>query len=180
MRNTIINFLRVSQPSEIETVARLAKEIWEAHYTTVIGHAQVVYMLEKFQSVVAISGQISEGYEYYITEHEGRHGGYFSIILNPAELSMQLSKIYVLPKVQGKGIGKTIVEFIVKRCVDLGAKELWLTVNRNNTNSIAFYEKMGFRKSDDIVIEIGDGFVMDDYRMAKKITKNIKETDHDQ
>lgn len=44
--------------------------------------------------------------------------------------------------------------------------ELWLTLNKHNAGSIAFYEKMGFRKTEALVTDIGGGFVMDYWRMA--------------
>ncbi len=40
-----------------------------------------------------------------------------------------------------------------------------LTVNRENLDSISFYENRGFIKSGEVVQEIGGGFVMDDYQM---------------
>ncbi|MDD3441568.1 MAG: GNAT family N-acetyltransferase, partial [Kiritimatiellae bacterium] len=55
-------------------------------------------------------------------------------------------------------------------CAELGCRELWLTVNKHNTGSIAFYERMGFRKTGALVTDIGHGFVMDDWRMAKEIS----------
>ena len=61
------------------------------------------------------------------------------------------------------------MEFAAARCAELGCRELWLTVNRNNTGSIAFYERMGFRKTDELVTDIGNGFVMDDWRMARAL-----------
>jgi ribosomal protein S18 acetylase RimI-like enzyme len=46
---------------------------------------------------------------------------------------------------------------------------LWLTVNRHNTGSIAFYQHLGFKVSGTVVQDIGSGFVMDDYKMVKAI-----------
>jgi len=40
-----------------------------------------------------------------------------------------------------------------------------LTVNKNNTDAIAAYKKIGFRMSDLIKIDIGNGFFMDDFVM---------------
>jgi ribosomal protein S18 acetylase RimI-like enzyme len=42
-------------------------------------------------------------------------------------------------------------------------KKIWLTCNRNNTNSIAIYEHLGFKKVREEVTDIGNGFVMDDF-----------------
>ena len=40
-------------------------------------------------------------------------------------------------------------------------------MNRNNLESIAFYERIGFRKTEKLVTDIGGGYVMDDWRMEK-------------
>ena len=72
-------------------------------------------------------------------------------------------------ELRGTGLGRAMVEFAEKRCAELGCGELWLTVNRNNAGSIAFYERAGFRKTNELVTDIGGGFVMDDWRMAKEI-----------
>ena len=69
--------------------------------------------------------------------------------------------------VRGAGLGRTLVEFAERRGSELGCNELWLTVNRNNLGSIAFYERLGFRKTREVVTDIGGGFVMDDWWMAK-------------
>ena len=61
------------------------------------------------------------------------------------------------------------------RCAELGCRELWLTVNKHNTGSIAFYERMGFRKTGALVTDIGHGFVMDDWRMAKPCQRTLPE-----
>jgi len=48
-------------------------------------------------------------------------------------------------------------------------RELWLTVNKDNADSIAFYRRVGFRIAGSSVMDIGGGFVMDDYRMVKGV-----------
>jgi GNAT superfamily N-acetyltransferase len=64
---------------------------------------------------------------------------------------------------------KAMVTFIEKRCAEMGVRELWLTVNKHNSDSIAFYQRMGFTTAESLVQDIGNDFVMDDYRMAKQI-----------
>jgi len=48
-------------------------------------------------------------------------------------------------------------------------RELWLTVNKDNADSIAFYRRVGFGIAGSSVTDIGGGFVMDDYRMSKSV-----------
>lgn len=78
-----------------------------------------------------------------------------------------LSKIYVREDHRRTGLGRILVEWATTRSAQLGCRELWLTVNKHNASSIAFYERMGFAKTGPLLTDIGGGFVMDDWRMAK-------------
>ena len=163
-----MNLERVASPEQIAAVAALARETWTQHYVPIIGAAQVEYMLAKFQSAEAIARQIAaEGYEYYLAPG----AGYLALVPDPAKKSLLLSKIYVRAARRGTGLGRAMVTFAEIRCVELGCRELWLTVNRNNAGSIAFYERLGFRKTQSLVTDIGGGFVMDDWRMAKDVER---------
>lgn len=161
-----MNIHRITSPDDIHTVARLARAIWTQHYVPIIGRAQVDYMLERFQSAGSIARQIADGYEYYLVSDAGTAIGYTALVPDPNDSRALLSKIYVQDTHRGRGIGKAIIAFVKARCVELGLKELWLTVNRNNTASIAFYRKMGFTQTETILQDIGNGFVLDDYKMV--------------
>jgi ribosomal protein S18 acetylase RimI-like enzyme len=161
---------RVATPEDIEAVAGLAREIWDQHFTPIIGHAQVDYMLDEFQSVSAIARQIREdGYEYYLLADGGEWAGYFALVGGEDAGSMQLSKLYLKRSRRGRGIGWGVLELIEEECVARGVRELWLTVNKNNAGPIAFYRRVGFSIAEPIVTDIGNGFVMDDYRMVKRV-----------
>ncbi len=157
---------RVESKEQISAVAALARETWTEHYVPIIGAAQVAYMLDRFQSAEAIARQMEEeGYEYYLA----RGAGYCALVPDRAKKSVLLSKIYVREARRGTGLGRAMVAFAVDRGVELGCGELWLTVNIHNESSIAFYERMGFRKTNRLVTDIGGGYVMDDWRMARGI-----------
>ena len=161
-----MNLERVENVEQIAAVAALAREIWTEHYVPIIGAAQVEYMLGRFQSEAAIARQIAaEGYEYHLAPE----AGYLALVPDLARKSVLLSKIYVQAGVRGTGLGRGLMAFAEARCAELGCTELWLTVNRNNAGSIAFYERMGFRKTQELVTDIGGGFAMDDWRMAKRM-----------
>ena len=80
-----------------------------------------------------------------------------------------LSKIYVLSDYRGNKIGKTAMQFIEEKAKSYHLKTIMLTVNKNNTNSIKAYEKLGFINVGSVVKDIGNGFVMDDYQMVKRL-----------
>jgi ribosomal protein S18 acetylase RimI-like enzyme len=157
--------------SEIITVAELASVIWNEHYVPIIGQAQVDYMLEKYQTTRAIRKQINEeGFEYYLITSAGEPAGYMAIVEKDNELF--LSKLYVTNNERGKGLGRIAVDFLTAKCQADGFDYIVLTVNKNNLDTIAAYEKMGFAKYGEVVNDIGSGYVMDDYLMRMAIKKS--------
>lgn len=81
--------------SGIELIENLAHEIWNEHFVSIIGQAQVNYMLNKFQSPSAIAAQLNDGYEYYIISADQHKVGYFGLVLDENLSRMQISKIYI-------------------------------------------------------------------------------------
>lgn len=154
--------------SDFIIIADLAAEIWTEHYTRIIGTEQVTYMLDKFQSATAIASQIIQGYQYYQVNIDKVPVGYFSIIKK--EDNLFLSKIYVLKKHRGKGVGKFMMEFVFQKAKELGLISISLTVNKNNNDAIEAYEKMGFYNAGPMVTDIGNGFIMDDNKMVKPLS----------
>ena len=59
--------------------------------------------------------------------------------------ALQLSKLYLKRPSRGRGLGRTVLAWIEEECRARGVRELWLTVNKNNADSIAFYQRIGFR-----------------------------------
>ena len=86
----------------------------------------------------------------------------------PATRSLFLSKFYLHKDARGSGTGRTFMEFIVQLALARGLVSIWLTVNKGNP-SVRAYERLGFEIAADLRIDIGQGFVMDDYRMEKSL-----------
>jgi ribosomal protein S18 acetylase RimI-like enzyme len=154
----------VQKNEEIATVARLADRIWREHYTPIIGSDQVNYMLEHFQSSRAITKQIKSGYRYFLLETGNSPAGYFSV--KHREESLFLSKIYLVNQLRGKGFGAMMMAQVKKLARESGLQRIELTVNRYNHSAIRFYRAEGFEIIDTLVQDIGNGYVMDDYRMC--------------
>jgi len=158
--------IEVTDQRQIDIVASLAKEIWTECYTPIIGRDQVEYMLCTFQSKDAISAQIhTEGYRYFLIEEEGAYVGYLGVQSKDRELF--LSKIYIEASRRGKGLGRKAVQFLEHLASLRNLKKISLTVNKNNLQSIKAYEKMGFTNLGSVVQDIGNGFIMDDFKMEK-------------
>ncbi len=163
----MINFIKVSTIPQFGIIETLAKEIWTEHYTSIIGSEQVGYMLNKFQSMAAVEAQIVDGYEYFIIDVKGANIGYLSV--RKENKSLFLSKIYLLSSSRGQGFGKEALLFVESHAKSYGLDKIRLTVNKNNTGSIKVYVNIGFFQVDAVVMDIGGGYVMDDYVFEKLI-----------
>lgn len=153
-------FIPVSEPADIKTVARLAREIWTEHYTPIIGTEQVAYMLNRFQSVEAIRQQVKAGFIYMLMPDAA---GYFAYEIKPDHLF--LSKIYVHKNFRGRGLARKTLDWIA---ATEQPQTIRLTVNRHNIKTLAAYQKLGFKKAGELVADIGNGYVMDDFVMEKR------------
>jgi len=155
--------------ANIAAVSKLAKQIWNDHYLPIIGQDQIDYMLHTFQSEEAIIKQLNDGFKYFIVKKHNQTTGYFAVIENNQSNTVQISKLYITTRFQNCGIGAAVISFLERSYRNTDNLELWLTVNRENRQAIRFYQKEGFLKSGCIVQDIGQGFVMDDYKMVKVI-----------
>lgn len=158
-------FIAVSNKAQAEIVESLAKEIWTEHYTTIVSEKQIDYMLAKFQSKQAILKQIRTGFLYFLIEKNEQFIGYISVQPNGDELF--LSKIYIKSSKRHQGHGKKAIQFLEGLAKSKGLKRIALTVNKNNINTIKAYEKIGFKNLGPVTQDIGDGFIMDDFKMEK-------------
>lgn len=157
-----LRFIPVMDPDGASQVEALAREIWPPHYTPIIGEEQVDYMLAKLQSAQAILAQIGEGQRYFLLQIGDHSLGYLAF--QPQDGMLYLSKLYLLPKERGKGAAYQALEFLKTRARTSGLKTIFLRVHKRNP-SVAIYEKLGFRITGPLVTQIGEGFIMDDYRM---------------
>jgi len=153
-------FVEVITDELIQRVVVFADQTWREHYPAIIGEEQVDYMLSEFQSLEAIRDQIDKGMEYYLVTRDEEEAGYFAV--QKEEGALFLSKLYIKRSESGRGLGGQVLEFIQNHW---NPERIILTVNKGNSQSIQFYENRGFAKTGEVVQEIGNGFVMDDYRM---------------
>ncbi len=160
-------FIAVMTEHQVELVESLAKEIWPEHYIPIIGRAQVDYMLERFQSKTAVLQQMMRGTLYFLIQENNERIGYMAV--HPRGRELFLSKIYIKSSRRGKGHGRKAVQFAETLAKERGLSKIVLTVNKNNVSSIKAYERFGFKKTGSVIQDIGNGFVMDDYKMEKSV-----------
>ena len=163
----VLFYKKADCEAAIRIVELLAREIWPEYYTSIIGSAQVDYMLDHFQSAAAIEEQIREGYGYYLIMYGKIPVGYLSVMSEPEKGRLFFSKLYLLSVYRGQGFGRQAVNFVEKTAREAGLSMVALMVNKKNLSAISFYEHCGFKNAGTVLKDIGGGFAMDDYLFEK-------------
>jgi GNAT superfamily N-acetyltransferase len=154
---------RAIASDELNELYEIASKIWHDHYTEIIGKEQVDFMLETIYDKKSLKESIDKGQSYFFILKNDQKVGFFSIT---NENELWLNKLYVNTDLQGKGIGKLVLDYIV----DIkNPKTIRLTVNRQNYKSINFYFKNGFKIERVEDFDIGSGFWMNDFIMIKQV-----------
>ncbi len=152
---------------DILSIDAMAKVVWPETYDPIIPEGQAEYMVKRFQTAEAIRKQLSDGYVYDIARLNGKDIGYCGYKLDGDALF--ISKLYVLADGRKSGLGKALMEAAMDAGRAVGAKRMYLSVNKSNIRAIEFYEHMGLVKESASYGEVGDGFYYDDYRMGREL-----------
>ena len=152
---------------QLQIIQDLAYKIWPDAYAEILSEVQLDYMLENFYSICSLESQFNSGHVFLLVEENGQYLGFASYEIDcKTEGKTKLHKIYILPNLQGRGVGKILLDEIENRARQLNNKYLFLNVNKFN-KAQNFYKKHGFIITQEEVISIGQGYVMDDYVMEK-------------
>lgn len=158
----------VATKEQLVIVKNLAYKIWPNAYETILSKAQLDYMLEMIYSIDSLEKQFDNGHIFLLIEDDQNFIGFASYEINCNNSNKtKLQKLYVLPEIQGKGIGKQVIDYIKEKVVLSNNLALFLNVNKFN-KAKDFYQKYGFQIIKDEVIDIGNNYIMDDYVMEIK------------
>lgn len=150
---------------------KLVDEIWPVTYQNILSSEQIKYMMEMMYSLTSLKKQMEEGSCFYIMYSAEIPVGYLALSthyedknLNVEGSLTKVDKIYVLPKTQGTGAGRYLMDFAFAEAKKAGDFGVMLNVNRDN-KAIGFYEHYGFENAYSGDFDIGSGYLMEDYIM---------------
>lgn len=161
--------IRKASVADTEIIRHLAGETWWPTYSPILEKEQIVFMLGEIYSAEKISHQLQTGEQTFLLLYEGDEPVAFAAFSprdeNPA--IYKLHKLYCLPKTQGKGYGKVLINAVIDEVKKSGNHTLDLNVNRHN-KARSFYQKMGFEIVYEEDIPIGP-YWMNDYVMRLEL-----------
>ncbi len=149
--------------SDIPVIQQIAEKAWRPTYSHILSEEQTIYMLDMMYGTEVLMNQINSQVEFFLAVEADQAIGYFAMEITEPSI-MKLHKIYLDPDQKSKGLGSQIIAFIKDFGIKAGVKHIELNVNKFNS-AVQFYKKMGFFRAKEMVLDIGNGYVMDDYVM---------------
>jgi ribosomal protein S18 acetylase RimI-like enzyme len=154
----------------VGSLIALARQVWQCTYSGIISQEQIDYMLGQRYSPQRLFEELAmPGVWWDQATIDGRLAGFSSCLLAPAGSEMKLDKLYVDPQRQRMGIGGRLIARVEEHARASGCRTLILAVNKRNERAIAAYRKQGFAVRESVCVDIGQGFVMDDFIMARSL-----------
>ncbi|MCQ0111167.1 Acetyltransferase (GNAT) family protein [Zhouia amylolytica] len=136
-------------------------------------YLNLLYNPENFKKELA-----NPNSKYYLIWYGSEAIGILRVLLNEALhecndiKSVKLQRIYLSPSVQGKGIGKQLIQWVEKEFCSQQETILWLEAMDTQQAALNFYQKMEF----EIVnhFKFNSEFMKDEYRGMYTMVKKIK------
>ena len=157
--------IRAMTVSDIPAVREMAMRIWRQHYVPdIVTAGQIEYMLPLLYSEEAITRNLKEkSHQFRLLYCGGKLAGYIAV--EPRDNGVWfVDKLYIDVDIQRRSLGSMLLERII---TELSPRELQLRVNRKNYKAVNFYFRHGFCIESLHVLDIGSGFVMDDFIMKR-------------
>lgn len=155
---------------DLAAVAELAGVIWRRHYPGIITAEQIDYMLERGYARAALRRfLIEEGAGLDLAYADQRLVGFAAYYRADHPEELKLDKLYVHPDFHRLGVGRRLIEAAAAAAQAQRRATLVLNVNKNNAQAVRAYIRNGFVTREAVVVDIGGGFVMDDYVMVKRL-----------
>jgi ribosomal protein S18 acetylase RimI-like enzyme len=154
---------------DIPIIQEIAHKTWPIAYGSILSKAQLDYMLDLMYSDESLLEQFKTKPLFFLAYEDDVCLGFTSCENNYQNNKVtRLHKIYILPEAQGKGVGKALIEKVIAIAKENQSEVISLNVNKFN-KAVSFYKKLGFVVASEEDLDIGNGYLMEDYKMELKI-----------
>jgi len=162
--------IRAASDADIRTIRSIALAAWPAAYREILSEAQLAYMLETRYSEEVLLARMERG-ELFLLAHAGEQAvGFagFELDLGQRRIT-RLHRLYLHPGQMGTGMGRMLLHAVFKAARKAGDVAVNLNVNKYNP-SLGFYLHLGFQCIGEEVLDIGQGYVMDDFILERPVS----------
>lgn len=138
-------FVRTASERDLEAVRALLVATWHDTYDAIYGAAKVDEITGRWHSPEALRRRLEQPESEFLVADDGEAIGGMAFASAVDEgRTVMLHQLYVLPAVQGRGVGGLLLDEI-ESCFP-GADKVRLEVEEANGRAVSFYVAQGFSK----------------------------------
>lgn len=137
--------------SDFEFLFNLMKEVYSAAYSHFWKDAGEWYVQSQYSENNIIKELSEANTAYYFVLYNGEIIGNFRIIWNSDlkgfenKKSVKLHRVYLHSKIQGKGVGKSLLNWLEKEAIKKQYELIWLDAMDEQPQAFEFYKKNGYQ-----------------------------------
>ena len=169
-------FVSLKTPESLERVRKIADDIWPKTFRDILSLEQIRYMMKMMYAPEVMEKELAGGFSFELLSVDGKDAGYMVYAPYSEPGTLKLHKLYLLEEYHGKGYGQLMLSHVMEKALAGGFSSVILAVNKRNLRAKKAYDRAGFTVEKAVRIDIGNGFVMDDYWMRCPCRKNTAET----
>ena len=151
--------LKVIKQSDSDSLLNVMNTIYVPPYKHLWQDGGVWYVQYTFNSNALMTELADNNAGYYFVEYKNERIGILRIVHNISlkdfedKKASKLHRIYLDPKVHGKGIGKLLMDWSAQEAIKNNSKLIWLEAMDTQGQALKFYEKLGYQISGDFKLE---------------------------
>lgn len=152
--------IRTWLKSDFKAVRKILSETWLDTYRF-IPDDDILSHLEKYYSEEKLNILFLDPYtQCFISESDGIPSGWMKLYDNKSQKRFYISSLYVLPKFQGFGIGKHLMNKAEEIAKQKNYDRIWLGVMKDNVKALEWYKKNNFYFDEEEPFQMGKTVVM--------------------
>jgi ribosomal protein S18 acetylase RimI-like enzyme len=155
--------IRKALEKDLEKISEILTKTWDDTYKNILPPEVISHIKSNWHNKENLKKQLnSNSILFNMIEIDDISIGIITVKIKNKDF--HLSRLYILPEFQGKGIGKYAINHLID---NYEIDKITLDVEVSNQNAINFYKKLGFNidRSDSMNI---NAFELDTYFMIMK------------
>ncbi len=139
-------FVRTASERDIPAIRALLVETWHDTYDPIYGAEKVTAITDEWHSVSSLSARLTRPRSEFLVADDGKQiGGIAFAAADETGKTVKLQQLYVLPSMQGRGLGGMLLYEMIESFPE--ASRIELEVDPSNAKGIAFYLAQGFAEA---------------------------------
>ncbi len=163
---------------DAEILAKIAAELYLEHFSYLWQDEGCGYAANSFDLQVIKSGLETQEILYFGVFSGEEIIGFLklcpknSLPIFDGQNAFEIERVYLKRESQGKGIGKSLMDFSTGIAQEMDKEIVWLKVVDSNENAIRFYENLGFTACGTSILELPN--IKNEFRGIVVMQKHIR------